>query len=658
MKKKNVIVVITFFMLILIIQFFITNNEKYLTEDEIKWLKEQEAIIYAANENAPPLRFVDEIDNQYKGVVVDVVNQLSLELGIDIQTVPMKWDDALLSLKEGRTQMCDMFINRERSQHYLFTDPIYNLRTVLLTRADDNFDTGNINSMRIATELGDYANSYLIENYPDAELIYTHNVEEGLELFLNGTVDAVIGDEPIITFLLVERNENLNPKYSNIILYQQEVVFAVAKDKPELVQILNKAIPQLKSKGQLEKIQQKWFGISTPLTDTGNSSELIKTMIISLVIASIVVGGIFTLIIFNNFSLQRLVEKRTTELENSRNELQIIFDGISEFMLVVAKDKKVLKINKSFDDYIANNESRFRNVKCTEYISKFCGDCTNCLLDDVYQHKKKVNKEVTVGHDAFEMNFQPLKDVNNTILITIKNITLDKINRNKMLQTNKMIAVGQLAAGLAHEIRNPLGIIRTQSYLIRLNEKIDDAAYKSLDYIDVAVKRASKIIDNILSFSRFSSKAEKLIDVNQLIEGLIEIHNEAINKYRIIVNVESNIKEQIQLNVESIEHIILNLISNSIDAMNDGGILGLKTKVEDNIFTIICEDNGSGIDEHNINNIFDPFFTTKELGKGTGLGLFIVYSEVEKLGGKIDVKSKIGEGTTFIITIPLERKKN
>ncbi|WP_312813275.1 transporter substrate-binding domain-containing protein [Sedimentibacter sp.] len=658
MKKKNVIVVITFFMLILIIQFFITNNEKYLTEDEIKWLKEQEAIIYAANENAPPLRFVDEIDNQYKGVVVDVVNQLSLELGIDIQTVPMKWDDALLSLKEGRTQMCDMFINRERSQHYLFTDPIYNLRTVLLTRADDNFDTGNINSMRIATELGDYANSYLIENYPDAELIYTHNVEEGLELFLNGTVDAVIGDEPIITFLLVERNENLNPKYSNIILYQQEVVFAVAKDKPELVQILNKAIPQLKSKGQLEKIQQKWFGISTPLTDTGNSSELIKTMIISLVIASIVVGGIFTLIIFNNFSLQRLVEKRTTELENSRNELQIIFDGISEFMLVVAKDKKVLKINKSFDDYIANNESRFRNVKCTEYISKFCGDCTNCLLDDVYQHKKKVNKEVTVGHDAFEMNFQPLKDGNNTILITIKNITLDKINRNKMLQTNKMIAVGQLAAGLAHEIRNPLGIIRTQSYLIRLNEKIDDAAYKSLDYIDVAVKRASKIIDNILSFSRFSSKAEKLIDVNQLIEGLIEIHNEAINKYRIIVNVESNIKEQIQLNVESIEHIILNLISNSIDAMNDGGILGLKTKVEDNIFTIICEDNGSGIDEHNINNIFDPFFTTKELGKGTGLGLFIVYSEVEKLGGKIDVKSKIGEGTTFIITIPLERKKN
>lgn len=658
MKKRNAIIIITFFILILTIQFFISSNKKYLTEDEIRWLKEQDAIIYAANENAPPLRFVDEMDNQYKGVVVDFVNQLSLELGIDIQTVPMKWEDALSALKEGRTQMCDMFINRERSQHYLFTDPMYNLRTVLLTRAEDNFGTEHINNMKIATESGDYANSYLIENYPDSQLIYTRNVKEGLELFLNGSVDAVIGDEPIITYLLIERNENLNPKYSNIILYQQEVVFAVAKDKPELVQILNKAIHMLKSKGQLEKIQQKWFGISTPLIDTDNSSELIKTMVISFVISAIVIVGIFALVILNNLSLQRLVKKRTMELENSRNELQVIFDGISDFMMVVDNDKRVLKINKSFNDYVLDNGLAVKDVTCNEYLSRFCGGCTGCLIDDVYKQQKNIGKEVTVGHDVFEMNFQHLKDANDAVLITIKNITLDKINRNKMLQTNKMIAIGQLAAGLAHEIRNPLGIIRTQSYLLRINEKIDEAAHKSLDYIDVAVKRAGKIIDNILSFSRLSSKTEKLIDVNQLVERLIDMHNEAINKNRIDVNVESNIREQVHLNVESVEHIILNLVSNSIDAMNDGGILRIKTSVENNIFTIICEDNGSGIDEQNINSIFDPFFTTKELGKGTGLGLFIVYSEVEKLGGKIDVKSKIGEGTTFTINIPLEGEIN
>jgi polar amino acid transport system substrate-binding protein len=90
--------------------------------------------------------------------------------------------------------------------------------------------------------------------------------------------------------------------------------------------------------------------------------------------------------------------------------------------------------------------------------------------------------------------------------------------------------------------------------------------------------------------------------------------------------------------------------------MENGGDLFIITNIDNNNLVIVCQDTGSGIDENIINNIFNPFFTTKELGKGTGLGLFIVYSEVEKLNGKIDVKSKINEGTVFTITIPLERK--
>jgi len=626
--------------------------KKNLTKEEIQWLNNQDAIIYAANEKAPPLRFVDEMDNQYKGVVIDFVNQLSLELGIDIQTVPMQWNDALLSLKEGKTQICDMFVNKERSQYYLFTDSIYNLRTVLLTRTVENYDDKLINNMKIATELGDYANNYLVENYPGAKLIYTINVEEGLDLFMDGQVDAVIGDEPIIAYMLDERNENLNPEYLNVIMYQQEVVFGVAKNKPQLVPILNKAIAQIKNKGQLEKIQQKWFGISTPLMDNGNTSKLIK----SIAIISVFAVGIFVFIIISNLSLQKLVKKRTKELENSRNDLQIIFDGIADYMIVVDKEKKVIIVNKSFADYLGINKNETFGMNCNKYIEKFCNDCSNCLLDEVYLYNKKVSKEVMVGHDVYEMNFQLLKDVNNTVLITVKNITIDKINRNKVLQTNKMIAVGQLAAGMAHEIRNPLGIIRTQSYLIRINDKIDSSLSKSLDLVDSAVNRSSKIIDNILSFSKLSSKDKKSIDINQMVQRLIEMYNDVIYKNKITVLIESNINKELILNTESLQHIILNLISNSIDAMESGGVLKISTNIENNDLILMCEDNGCGIDENDINDIYNPFFTTKELGNGTGLGLFIVYSEIEKLNGKIEVKSKLGEGAVFTITIPLERK--
>lgn len=651
-KKKYIIVGFIILVIVSLIYINNDNNKNQLTTEERQWLKSQSAIIYAANEKAPPLRFVDQIDNQYKGVVVDLINQLSLELGYEIQTIPMKWDEALLSLKEGKTQICDIFINAERSQFYLFTDSIYNLRTVLLTRSSESFNVNQINNMRVATEKGDYANNYLMENYPNVELVYTNNVEDGLVLFLNGKVDAVIGDEPIITYLLNKRNENQNPEYSNIVLYQEEVVLGVPKDKPELVPILNKAINSIKTKGQIEKIQQKWFGISTPLTVNNIEREIIRNIAILVVI----VGSTFVFIILNNLSLQKKVKKRTKELENSRDELQIIFDEISDYMLVVDSDKKVLRINKSLADYLGVSTNEILGEDCNKYIGMFCNNCNECIIKEVNLGNNKVKKESTVGNEVYEINLQVLKEINNTLLITIKNITLDKIKGNQMLQTNKMVAIGQLAAGMAHEIRNPLGIIRTQSYLIRINDKIDDAVNKSLEFIDNAVERASKIIDNILSFSRLSSNDIQNIDINELIKKLLEMHNDIIYKNNIKVEIKTNIKKELKLNVESMEHIIINLISNSIDAMENNGILKISTDIEDGNLILICEDNGYGISDKDINNIYNPFFTTKELGKGTGLGLFIVYSEVEKLNGKIDVQSILGEKTKFTIKIPLERR--
>lgn len=650
-KKLSILVVL---ISSIIASLFLINkdNDIRFTSEEIEWLKSQDSIIYAANENAPPLRFIDEVDNQYKGVVVDYINQLSLQIGVDIQTVPMEWDEALLSLKEGSTNICDFFINEERKQHYLFTDPIYNLRTVLLTNTSDRVNFSNINDLKIATEKGDFANNYLTENYPEAQQVYTNNVGEAFELFIKGEADAVIGDEPIIAYLLNERNENHNPEYSVIILYQEEVVLGVSKNKPELVPILNKAIALTKKDGQMEQIQQKWFGISTPLMDDDDSVEIIRNIII----VSVVAISIFVFIVLYNLQLQVLVKKRTEELENSRNELQIIFDGISEYMLVIDNNKNVIKINKSFADYLDVLETETLGKSCEKYLAKFCnGDCSKCLLNEAFLNSKSFKKEIVVRNEVYEMNIQHLKDSNNTLLITIKNITLEKINRNRIFHTNKMIAVGQLAAGMAHEIRNPLGIIRTQSYLIRINDKIDDALIKSLNYIDTSVSRASKIIDNILSFSRLSSNGNKLVDTNKIVSNLIEMHNDILNKKNIKVNIESNIKKELMLNSESIEHILLNLLSNSVDAIDNDGLINVKTNIENDNIVIVCQDTGVGIDESNLSNIFNPFFTTKELGKGTGLGLFIVFSEVEKLNGKIDVNSKLGEGTTFTIRLPLER---
>ena len=184
-NKKRIILIIFALIGCLIIGLFF-----YISQERVNKIKEQEvlkkylrdgAFIYGADESAPPLRFIDD-DGVYKGVVIDYMNQLSLELGVEIKTVPYQWEEAQDALKNGQTDFADMFINSQRAQYFVFTEPIYNLRTVLAVRVGEEYSLSDIRHMIIATQRGDYAIGYLKENYPEATLVYVEDVAEGLSL--------------------------------------------------------------------------------------------------------------------------------------------------------------------------------------------------------------------------------------------------------------------------------------------------------------------------------------------------------------------------------------------------------------------------------------------------------------------------------------------
>lgn len=278
-------------------------------------------MVYGADDSAPPLRFVDE-DGVYKGVVIDYMSQLSLELGIEISTVPYKWVEALRALKEGETDLCDVFVNEERAKYFVFTEPIYTLRTIMVAMATKDYQQSDIQHMRVATQEGDYANWYIETFYPKAELIYVHDVGEGLKLLIEGKTDGVIGDEPVVSYYagklgIADKLETIGTS-----LYEEPVCLALPKAKSELVPILNRAIQTINERGQLEKIQQKWFGISTPLISVKSNSEVVKLLVI---MAAALLCAILA-VQLNNRSLRKQVNKRTKELAARKNELQLIFD--------------------------------------------------------------------------------------------------------------------------------------------------------------------------------------------------------------------------------------------------------------------------------------------------------------------------------------------
>ncbi|WP_310600024.1 ATP-binding protein [Desulfobulbus sp.] len=236
-------------------------------------------------------------------------------------------------------------------------------------------------------------------------------------------------------------------------------------------------------------------------------------------------------------------------------------------------------------------------------------------------------------------------------------------NSDMLLQANKMIALSKMAAGIAHEVNNPLASIAEKAGWLKDLLAEEDIAgspnfaefNESVDKIEQHVARARKIIHNLLGFARRMEPAKEKIDVNKLLDetaGFLENEARYVN-IRIDKQYEDNVPV-ITSDLSQIQQVVLNLLNNAIDAIGHDGTVTVSSRYHEKTseVEINVADTGKGIAENDLNKIFDPFFTTKEVGKGTGLGLSISYSIIEKLGGKMKVQSKVGKGTVFTILLP------
>lgn len=236
-------------------------------------------------------------------------------------------------------------------------------------------------------------------------------------------------------------------------------------------------------------------------------------------------------------------------------------------------------------------------------------------------------------------------------------------NSDMLLQANKMIALSKMAAGIAHEVNNPLASISEKAgWMKDLLAEEDIAASpnfaefsESIDKIEYHVDRARKIVHNLLGFARRMEPAKEKININNLLDettGLLE--NEARYVNILIKKQYAENVPVITSDLSQIQQVVLNLLNNAIDAIGSDGTITVGSRyLEDtDQVELWVADTGKGIPEAEQSKIFEPFFTTKAVGKGTGLGLSISYSIIEKLGGKMRVQSKVGEGTMFTILLP------
>ncbi len=233
---------------------------------------------------------------------------------------------------------------------------------------------------------------------------------------------------------------------------------------------------------------------------------------------------------------------------------------------------------------------------------------------------------------------------------------LKEFATKKIMESEKLAIVGQLAASVAHELNNPLTGIVTYSHLMLEKIPCDDPTRISVEKIAGQADRCKDIIRGLLDFSRQRKPEKTLSNINSILRGCISLveNQAAFHNIQIVENYQDNLP-LIVIDPSQIERVFMNLIINAAEAMNGGGKLTLATRLNSDARVVEVEftDTGHGISEENMNKLFEPFFTTKDIAHGTGLGLAISYGIIKSHKGAISVESEVGKGTTFVVQLPL-----
>ena len=364
-------------------------------------------------------------------------------------------------------------------------------------------------------------------------------------------------------------------------------------------------------------------------------------------------------------------------LERKSQELQAILDGISDAMVILSPNFTIISVNRLFLQIFDCDQPEGKT--CYEILKNRTTPCLDCPV-----LKSQANREVcrqTLIYNIkdkkrqYEVSVSPMTDTHGKIfrfIVLMRDVTREKAFQESYYYSTKMATVGLLAAGVAHEINNPLTSIHgfSEGLKRRLpklkaclgnNPGTEELAADFDEYIDTIITESNRcrdIVKNLLTFSPRKRIDFSRVDLKDMVTDVIKLLHFRI-KQETGVAIEMDIPADIPKihgNAPEIKQVLLNIICNAIDAVEGQGRLNICVKVKEKRLVVSVRDNGYGIAEQDIERIFDPFFTTKPLGKGMGIGLFTCYNIIQQHQGKIRVDSELGKGSVFHICFPLEEK--
>jgi len=388
-----------------------------------------------------------------------------------------------------------------------------------------------------------------------------------------------------------------------------------------------------------------------------------------------VVGGQVSTAI-QNAQLFEEVESGRQFVLQSRNTLQALFDAILEGIYIVDRDNRVLAINQT--------QAKWIGVSLDELIGQPArqafpaSQCAISLIRKTFRtgepsSSAERQRDPQGGWTEWEIQTYPVfasgktiedsksdrayRDNVDRVVVVVRDITEQRWLETSLARSEKLASIGRLAAGIAHEINNPMTVISANAQILREEIASTHPYYGSVELIDRASERASRIVRNLLDFSRAEDFEFVQTDLNLSLQEAVSLVEPQVRRSGTEISLE--LDDQLPRVWASPDHlhvVWLNLLLNARDAIQEvdrPGQIRLISRLRGDHAVVQVADNGIGIPSDEINRIYDPFFTTKPPGKGTGLGLFTCYRTIHRHGGEISVDSQVGEGTSFLVVLPI-----
>lgn len=351
------------------------------------------------------------------------------------------------------------------------------------------------------------------------------------------------------------------------------------------------------------------------------------------------------------------------EVSKGKQEWEETFKAVPDPIFLIDRSYSVLRHNQRDIGFGIKDQNG--NPKCYELLWKRKVPCEYCTLDEVYLTGKAVYRQLQNDGVILDTFYYPMVDPNGEIyavILHVKDVTEKVKMEAQLVHSAKLVAIGEMAAGVAHELNSPMTVMIGTAQMMQRDMGSNDPRSEWLDDIISCGMRCKKIIQNLLSFSRQGQFSLTETNVNEQVDKVLSLIHYQINRNNVAISkdLDYNIPV-IMANGHQLQQVLINLLLNARDALEDNHgekritiSTSLSTYEGQEYVIISVRDNGQGIEAESINKIFNPFYTSKEASKGTGLGLSVSLGIAQSHGGTIECESYPGIGSTFKFILPLK----